>query len=123
MQVHLIGTLGFDAGSLDQTYMEEMVRSYFEPLHVRVDNNTNDQDYVSEGDDLDGRDRSTWHELERRTFEELVSRDNRYLPAKEQWSVVLASLKEMALNKEDPAIIAQYLREKRAVLLGLLQII
>ena len=119
VQVHLIGTLGFDADSLDQSYMEEMVRSYFQPLHVRVDNNTNDQDYVSENDDLDGRDRSTWHELERRTFEELVARDSRYLPAKEQWSVVLAQLKEMALNKEDPALIAQFLREKRAVLLRL----
>jgi len=41
------------------------------------------------------------------------------LPAKEQWSVVLAQLKEMALNKEDPALIAQFLREKRAVLLRL----
>src|SRR6266436_5210169 len=106
VQIHLVGTLGFDAGSLDQARMEEMIHTYFQPLHVRVDNNTNDQDYVSEGDDIDGRDRSTWHELERRIFEELVS-------------MVLAQLKEMALNKEDPVLIAQFLREKRAVLLGL----
>jgi hypothetical protein len=118
VQIHLVGTLGFDAGSLDQAHMEEMIQSYFRPLHVRVDNNTNDQDYISENDDLDGRDRSTWHELERRTFEELVGRDNRYLPAKEQWSMVLATLKEMALSKEDPALIAQFLREKRDVLLA-----
>jgi len=45
--------------------MEEMVRSYFQPLYVRVDNNTNDQDYIPEGGDIDGRDRSAWHELER----------------------------------------------------------
>src|SRR6266436_2943550 len=114
VQVHLVGTLQFDAGSLDQARMEEMVRSYFQPLYVRVDNNTNDQDYIPEGGDIDGRDRSLWHELERRIFEELVSRDNRYLPAKELWSVVLAQLKEMALNKEDPVLIAQFLREKRA---------
>jgi hypothetical protein len=99
--------------------MEEMVRSYFQPIYVRVDNNTNDQDYIPDGGDIDGRDRSTWHELERRIFEELVSRDNRYLVAKEQWSDVLANLKLMALNKDDPAVIAQFLREKRTELLGL----
>jgi DNA repair protein SbcD/Mre11 len=121
VQVHLVGTLGFDAGSLDSAYMEELIGKYFRPLHARVDNNTNDQDYVSEGDDIDGRDRSTWHELERRIFEELLSRDSRYLPAKEHWSVVLAELKQMALQKEDPAGIAQYLRDKRAALLGLQQ--
>src|SRR6266566_3329191 len=118
VQVHLVGTLGFDAGSLDSAYMEELIGKYFRPLHARVDNNTNDQDYVSEGDDIDGRDRSTWHELERRIFEELLSRDSRYLPAKEHWSVVLAELKQMALQKEDPEGIAQYLRDKRANLLG-----
>jgi hypothetical protein len=118
VQVHLVGTLQFDAGSLDQARMEEMVRSYLQPLYVRVDNNTNDQDYIPEGGDIDGRDRSAWHELERRIFEELVSRDNRYLPAKEQWSTVLTRLKEMALYKEDPAQIAQFLREKHAELLG-----
>ncbi len=117
VQVQLIGTLNFDAGSLDVTHMEEMIKSYFRPLYVRVDNNTNDQDYIPEGGDIDGRDRSAWHELERRIFEELVSRDNRYLPAKEQWSVVLSDLKKMALEKDDPAAIAQYLRDKRFELL------
>ncbi|HLQ31036.1 MAG TPA: DNA repair exonuclease [Ktedonobacteraceae bacterium] len=118
VQVHLVGTLNFDAGSLDMPRMEEMIRSYFQPLYVRVDNNTNDQDYIPEGGDIDGRDRSAWHELERRIFEELVSRDNRYLPTKEQWSVVLADLKRMALDKDDPAAIAQFLRDKRTELLG-----
>ena len=118
VQIHLVGTLGFDAGSIDTARMEEMVRSYFQPLYVRVDNNTNDQDYIPDGGDIDGRDRSAWHELERRIFEELVSRDNRYLPAKEQWSVVVADLKQQALQKDDPAQIAQYLRAKRAELLG-----
>jgi exonuclease SbcD len=116
VQIHLIGTLNFDAGSLDQARMEEMVRTYFQPLVVRVDNNTNDQDYVPEGD-IDGRDRSAWHELERRIFEELVSRDNRYLPLKEEWSIVVADLKRMALEKTDPAEIALFLRQKRAELL------
>ncbi len=119
IQIHLLGTLQFDAGSLDLARMEEMVRSYFQPLYVRVDNNTNDQDYIPEGGDIDGRDRSVWHELERRIFAELVSRDNRYQPVKEQWSTVLADLKQMALQKEDPAQIAQFLRDKRAELSGM----
>jgi len=118
VQIHLVGILGFDAGSLDQPYMEEIVRTHFQPLFVRIDNNTNDQDYAPDGGDLDGRDRSTWHELERRIFEDLVSRDSRYLPAKEQWSVILADLKQMALQKDDPARIAQFLRDKRAELLA-----
>src|SRR6266481_2560472 len=119
VQVHLVGTLGLDAGSLDQAYMEEIVRTHFRPLYVRIDNNTSDQDYVPDGGDIDGRDRSTWHELERRIFEDLVSRDNRYLATKEQWGVVLSDLKRMALDREDPAQIAQYLRAKRLELLGI----
>src|SRR5207248_8078122 len=102
VQIHLTGTLNFDAGALDQARMEEMVRDYFQPLYVRVDNNTNDQDYIPEGGDIDGRDRSAWHELERRIFEDRVSRDNRYLPAKEQWRTVLADVKKMALDKDEP---------------------
>ncbi|HEY6289031.1 MAG TPA: hypothetical protein VIW48_06270, partial [Nitrospiraceae bacterium] len=119
VQIQLVGTLAFDAGSLDQAYMEEIVRTHFQPLYVRIDNHTNDQDYIPDGGDIDGRDRSTWHELERRIFEDLVSRDNRYLATKEQWSVVLADLKQMALQKDDPAQIAQFLREKREELLGI----
>ncbi|HEU5383299.1 MAG TPA: DNA repair exonuclease [Ktedonobacteraceae bacterium] len=117
VQIQLFGTLAFDAGSLDSEYMEDLVRTAFEPLHVRIDNNTNDRDYLPETGDLDGRDRSTWHELERHIFEDLVGRDIRYLPAREQWGNVLVQLKEMALDKQDPASIAQFLREKRDTLL------
>ena len=63
-----------------------------------------------------GRDRSTWHELERRIFEDLVSRDNRYIAHREEWSKVLADLKRMSLDKDDPAEIARFLREKQAEL-------
>ncbi len=117
VQVQLIGTLAFDAGSLDMAYMEKLVYDLFEPLYARIENNTNDRDYIPEGGDIDGRDRSTWHELERRIFEDLVSRDLRYLDHREQWSQTLADLKRMALEKEDPAEIAQFLRNKRAELL------
>ncbi|MGB8346442.1 MAG: hypothetical protein WCD86_16270, partial [Ktedonobacteraceae bacterium] len=117
VQINLIGTLDFDAGALDTKRMEEMVRGYFHSLYERVDNNTNDQDYVADDGELDGRDRSTWYELERRIFEELVSRDIRFLPAREQWGAVLSELKRLALDKEDPARIAAFLREQREVLL------
>jgi DNA repair exonuclease SbcCD nuclease subunit len=119
VQIHLVGTLAFEADSLDQEYMKEIVRTHFQPLEPpRIDNNTNDQDFIPGDGDIDGRDRSAWHELERHIFEDLVSRDNRYLATKEQWSVVLADLKQMALQKDDPAQIAQFLRDKRAELLG-----
>jgi DNA repair exonuclease SbcCD nuclease subunit len=116
VQVHLLGTLAFDAGSLDQLRMDEIVRHFFDPLHVRIDNNTSDQDYTPDDGDIDGRDRSMWHELERRIFEELVGMDSRYLPHKEQWSAVLSELKSSALHKENPEQIAQFLRERRAQL-------
>ncbi|GHO69429.1 DNA repair protein [Ktedonobacter sp. SOSP1-52] len=117
VQVTLSGTLAFDAGSLDISRMEEMLRQYFNPLHARIDNHTSDQDYEPDEGDLDGRDRSLWHELERHIFEELLARDNRFLTAKEQWSNVLADIKAQALRKEEPAQIAQYLRDKRTTLL------
>ncbi len=115
--LQLVGTLGFDAGALDQPRMEEMVRTHFQALFVRIDNNTNDQDYAPDDGELDGRDRSLWHELERRIFEELVARDSRYLPAKEQWSALLAELKQKALQQDEPEHIAQLLRDRRAELL------
>ena len=117
VQVQLTGTLAFDAGSLDMPYMEKLVYEHMEPLYARIENNTNDRDYIPEGGELDGRDRSTWHELERHIFEDLVSRDSRYLAHREQWSQTLADLKRMALEKEDPAEIAQFLRNKRAELM------
>ena len=117
VQIHLTGTLNFDAGSLDQPQMEEILQTYFQPLYVRIDNATNDQDYVPDDGSIDGRDRSHWQELERRIFEELVGLDARYLPAKEQWSAVVSELKQSALRKDDPEQIAQFLREKRAQLL------
>jgi DNA repair exonuclease SbcCD nuclease subunit len=117
VQIQLIGTLAFDASALDIAHMEEVVQTHFAPLYVRIDNNTNDRDYLPENSDLDGRDRSTWHELERHIFEDLVGRDIRYLPAREHWGAVLAQLKEMALDKQDPAQIAQFLRTKREELL------
>lgn len=116
--VHIVGTLLFDVGSLDIPRMEEMVRSFFAPLYVRIENATNDQDYVGDDSDLDGRDRAHWYELEHRIFAKLVGQDSRYFPAREQWSTVISELKSSALHKEDPEQIAQFLREKRKNLLS-----
>jgi hypothetical protein len=113
VQIHLVGTLNFDVGSLNLGRMEAIIRESFQPVYVRVDNHTNDQEYVPNEGDLDGRDRSVWHELERHIFEELVGLDARYLPAKEKWGTVLSEIKQSALRKEEPAQIARYLREKR----------
>jgi hypothetical protein len=96
--------------------MEEMVREALQPLHVRIDDRTNDRDYAPIDGELDGRDRSAWHELERHVFEELVGFDARYLSAKEQWGTVLSELKQQALNEEAPEKIAQFLREKHSEL-------
>ncbi len=117
VQISLTGTLGFDPAALNQSHMEEMVRKAFQPLHIRIDNNTNDRDFVPDDGELDGRDRSAWHALERHVFEELIGLDARYLPAKEQWGAVLSELKQQALDKEEPEKIAHFLREKRAALL------
>ncbi len=119
IQVQLTGTLAFDAGSLDFPFMEKMIYDLLNPLYARIENNTNDQDYIPDDGDFDGRDRATWHELERHIFEDLVSRDNRYLVHREQWSHVLADLKRMALEQDNPTHIATYLREKRAELMGM----
>src|SRR5437016_5259216 len=40
VHIYLVGTLAFDAGSLDQSRMEDMVRSHFQSLYVRINNNT-----------------------------------------------------------------------------------
>jgi DNA repair protein SbcD/Mre11 len=117
VQIHLTGTLSFDVSSLDTARMETTVRETFQPLYVRIDNHTNDQEYTPNEGDLDGRDRSVWHELERHIFEELVGLDARYLPAKEKWGTVLSEIKQSALREDNPEQIACYLREKREELL------
>jgi len=117
VQIHLTGTLSFDLSALDMGRMETTVRETFQPLYVRIDNHTNDQEYTPDEGDLDGRDRSVWHQLERHIFEELVGLDARYLPAKEQWGTVLSEIKQSALRNEPAEQIAHYLREKHNELL------
>jgi len=68
---------------------------------VRVDNNTNDQDYIPEGGDIDGRDRSAWPNWSGRIFESwlaaiIVFTRQRTMEHRPD------PFEEMALYKEDP---------------------
>jgi DNA repair protein SbcD/Mre11 len=117
LDIAVSGIMSFDSSAWDRARLEEIVRSFFHPLTVRLHDGTRDSDYDPfDGDEADGRDRSTWHQLEIHIFQELLARDARYLPNAPQWAAVLADLKQMALSDEDPAAIARRLREARALL-------
>ncbi|MGZ3679451.1 MAG: hypothetical protein ACXWQR_12905, partial [Ktedonobacterales bacterium] len=113
-----IGVLSFSNDAVEKPRLEEIVRSYFQPLTVRIHDGTRDTEFDPlGGDEGDGRDRSTWQQLEVHIFQELLSRDARYLQNAPQWAQVLSSLKQMALSGDEPASIAQHLREARSKLL------
>jgi exonuclease SbcD len=117
--VHILlhGVLDFDAGSLELARLEEIVETHFRPLIRRVHNLTRDIDFDPDQEGLDGRNRDTWHQLEHKIFQEMLSRDARYLPAANEWATTLSEMKQLALQGEDPAVIATRLREARARLL------
>jgi DNA repair protein SbcD/Mre11 len=121
IDIHLTGILGFDASAYERARLEEFVRSYFdpEPLTVRIHDGTRDSDYELDDDDdaTDGRDRSTWQQLEVHIFQELLARDTRFVEAAPQWARVVAELKLMALGGDEPAAIAERLRAARAQLM------
>jgi exonuclease SbcD len=117
--VHILlhGVLDFDSGSLELSHLEEIVETYFHPLIRRVHNLTHDIDFDPDNEGLDGRNRDTWHQLEHKIFQEMLSRDARYLPAANEWANTLSEMKQLALQGEDPAAIATRLRQARAQLL------
>jgi hypothetical protein len=95
------------------------VRECFNPLTVRVHDGTRETEYDLDTDEEgDGRDRSTWQQLEVHIFQELLARDGRYQKNAPEWARLLAELKQMALGAEEPAQIALRLRETRAKLLS-----
>jgi DNA repair protein SbcD/Mre11 len=118
VDVGLTGILGFDSTALERSRLEEYVQQYFRPLVARIHDGTRDTEYDPDDEGLDGRDRSTWQQLELHIFEDLLARDARYQANAAQWAKVLANLKHMALGSEPPASIVQHLREERARLLG-----
>jgi DNA repair exonuclease SbcCD nuclease subunit len=119
VDVGLVGVLAFDAASLERPRLEDYVKEYFKPLVARIHDNTRDTDFEPFAEDgMDGRDRSSWAQLEVHIFQELLARDARYLPQASRWARVLAQVKQMALGGEDSAAITQRLREARADLWG-----
>lgn len=118
IDIGMLGVLSFSNDAVEKSRLEEIVRSYFQPLTVRIHDGTRDTEYDPlGGDEGDGRDRSTWQQLEVHIFQELLSRDVRYLQNAPQWAQVLSGLKQMALNGDEPASIAQHLRDARSKLL------
>ena len=100
---------------VDATRLEQDADS----LVARIHDNTRDTDFEPFAEDgVDGRDRSSWAQLEVHIFQELLARDARYLPQASRWARVLAQVKQMALGGEDPAAITRRLREARAELWG-----
>ncbi len=119
VDVGLTGVLSFDSGAYERARLEDLVREHFQPrpLTVRLHDGTRDTEFdLEEGEEGDGRDRSTWHQLEVHIFQELLSRDARYLANAPAWARVLADLKQMALGNDEPAAIARRLREARTQL-------
>ncbi len=120
IDVGLTGILSFDGGAYDKAKLEEIVTRHFEPLTVRIHDGTRDTEFEmgDDGEGGDGRDRATWQQLEVHVFQELLARDARFLPNAPSWAQVLANLKTAAINGDDPAVIAQSLRDARAKLLS-----
>ena len=117
VEVQLLGVLNFDAGALDRPRLEEIINAHFHPLVTRLHNVTRDVEYDPDDEDMDGRDRSNWHLLERKIFETLLAQDARYSSAAGQWAETLMNLKSQALQNEEPETIATHLREARSKLL------
>jgi DNA repair protein SbcD/Mre11 len=117
IDLSLTGVLGFDQGAYDKARLEEIVRQYYDALTVRIHDGTRDTEWdVGEEEGGDGRDRSTWQQLEVHIFQELIARDARYTAQAPQWAKVLSDLKTMALAGDEPSGIARRLREARAEL-------
>ena len=125
IDINLHGILRFDGGAYERVRLEDMARAVFlpEPLTVRIHDNTTDSSYelddeLDGAEEGDGRDRSTWQQLEVHIFQELVARDARYSDHASEWARVLAEMKQMALSKDDPAAVASHLRAARDKLLS-----
>ncbi len=115
IDVGLTGILEFDGAAIPHELLEECVRAHFDPLTVRIHDSTRETGYdILESEEVDGRDRSTWQQLELHIFQELLSRDGRYEGNASSWAHALSELKQMALGLEPPVNIAERLREARS---------
>ncbi len=98
--------------------LEAIVDELFPAADGRINDNTRDTDFdLDDGEDGDGRDRATWSSLEAHVFQELLARDARYCRTP-RLGAGAGEGQAAALNGDDPANIAQSLRDARAKLLS-----
>ena len=109
----LRGVLGFDQSVLDKKALDAIIRRHVQPLLVQIRNLTQSVDFIPGEGDIESGDRSSWAALEAIVFRDLVRRDTRFAADADRWAEVVATLKQHALNEDDPAAIATWLGEQR----------
>jgi DNA repair protein SbcD/Mre11 len=117
VDVALTGVFAFDAGAIERTRLEELVKEQFHPLIARIHDSARSNAYELDGVD-ESDERGDRQGLELRVFEDLLARDARYQPQAGAWAATLSAMKRMALDGESPENIALALRTARAHLLN-----
>ena len=109
----LSGVLAFNRFDLDLSYIEQIVEEMVSPLLVRLQNATMPAEFEVATDPEVSR-----AELEQGIVRELLERDARYRGAADDWARVALEVKRMALEKDSPDVLIDYLRRVRAELLA-----
>lgn len=109
IEITLRGQLGFPNSSLEMQKIRDETKSITNALHVRIKNHTVPADYLDTPDEPDEAGRG---QLERRVIEDLTARDSRYKTRAKEISEAVIGAKEMALNDDEPAKIAEFIRLK-----------
>ncbi len=103
----LVGTLSFDRSALDTQVIEQAIREEVDPLLARV--TADNLSYPGEEIAVDNQ--LPHEQLERAVLREIAGRDSRYLPHAESWARAMVDLKELALRRSDPTVIATILQQ------------
>jgi len=112
VEMHVTGTLLFDGADLDTQRVEKMVMEAFHPVVCQIRNTTAPTAF-----DIVVEERSR-EEIERQVIRELLERDVRRREAGNEWTELVLSLKQMALDSDSPAQIVAALRAFRQEVLG-----
>lgn len=110
LDVTLRGTLQFSDDALQVAQLQSRVQETFEPLIVRIKNNTVPVGYnsgVAMGEDgqIDRR------ALELQVLTELVSLDSRYAGEASEWARTFQRIKDLALERRPPYEVVELLEE------------
>ncbi|HEY2847467.1 MAG TPA: hypothetical protein VGI80_06595, partial [Pyrinomonadaceae bacterium] len=103
------GRLGFPNSTLELAKIRDAIRETTGALHVRIKNHTVPADYTEAVETANSDDRER---LERRVIDDLVIRDTRYKPIHEEIAEAVIGAKRMALNDDEPAMIAEFIGVK-----------